>query len=446
LTVLSRRRRRAGTGQWTVAGAAARLAVSNLAIPASAVLTGPILARALGPAGRGALAAVLSPLQLVPLVVTFGLPQALIYVVATGRASTSQARRLALTLGAGAGAISAAGIIALTPTLLHRYPHQQHVLIVLSLTLPVIMALGSLRYVAQGTGHYELMTRERWFSVLVRLILITIFALVGALTIAAAAWFTHGVAVLATLLLLPVYRLRGKGSGHRKGSEPRLTRFVVRYGLVTWMGTVGGVLVTRLDQVLLTPLAGPRELGYYAVAVSVAEVPLVALLAISDVVFTASADRGNSDLVARASRATILGSVPLCIAGVLLAPLVVPPIFGSGFEPSVRMTQVLFVATIPNAIALVLTSGLLAAGRPGFASRAQLTAAAVTVTALLLLVPPLGAIGAAYASLLAYATAAILVSVGLARVSNLQLREFLVPRRADLVHIVTRVRGRLTSS
>jgi O-antigen/teichoic acid export membrane protein len=443
VTVLSRTRR-SGAAQWTVAGAAARLAVSNLAIPASAVLTGPILARALGPSGRGGLAAVLAPLQLVPMVVTFGIPQALVYVVATGRASGAQARRLALALGAGTGAISAAGVIALTPSLLHRYPHQQHLLIVLSLTLPVIMAVGALRYVAQGTGHYELMTRERWFSVLVRLVLIATFAVAGLLTIAAAAWFTHGVAVVATLLLLPVFRIRGKVEGAR-GSEPQLTRFVVRYGLVTWMGTVGGVLVTRLDQVLLTPLAGAKELGYYAVAVSIAEVPLVALLAVRDVLFTASADRDDSDLVARASRATILVALPLCVAGILLAPVAVPPIFGSGFEPSVRMTQVLFVATLPNAIAMVLTSGVMAAGRPGLATRAQLSAAVVTVVALLLLVPALGAIGAAYASLLAYTTAGILVSLGFGRVSRLGPREFLVPRQSDLVQIVTRIKGQLTS-
>jgi O-antigen/teichoic acid export membrane protein len=109
------------------------------------------------------------------------------------------------------------------------------------------------------------------------------------------------------------------------------------------------------------------------------------------------------------------------------------------------MTQVLFVATLPNAIAMVLTSGVMAAGRPGLATRAQLSAAVVTVVALLLLVPALGAIGAAYASLLAYTMAGILVSLGFVRVSRLGPREFLVPRQSDLVQIVTRIKGQLTS-
>jgi O-antigen/teichoic acid export membrane protein len=109
------------------------------------------------------------------------------------------------------------------------------------------------------------------------------------------------------------------------------------------------------------------------------------------------------------------------------------------------MAQVLFIATIPNGAAMVMSAGLLASGRPGLDSRAQIAAAAVTVAALFALVPVLGAIGAAYASLLAYLVSAFLVSVSLTRVSGLRAREFLVPNRADLVDIVTRLRGRLSA-
>ena len=76
--------------------------------------------------------------------------------------------------------------------------------------------------------------------------------------------------MLATLLLLPMLWSGESRKADERETPAQLTRFVMRYGLATWVGTVGGVLVMRLDQVLLTPLAGPKELGYYAVAVSVA--------------------------------------------------------------------------------------------------------------------------------------------------------------------------------
>src|SRR5207248_1354771 len=134
--------RRSGTRQMSTAGAMVRLAVSNLAIPASAVLTGPILARSLGPAGRGTLAAVLTPIALSTYVLNFGVPEALTYVVAKGRATTATANRLALVLGAIIGALCAGGLIALTPVLLQKYPHQQTLFIVLSLLLPLEIAVG----------------------------------------------------------------------------------------------------------------------------------------------------------------------------------------------------------------------------------------------------------------------------------------------------------------
>ncbi|HEY7630973.1 MAG TPA: oligosaccharide flippase family protein [Thermoleophilaceae bacterium] len=430
----------------STAGAVVRLAVSNLAIPASAVLTGPILARELGPAGRGALAAVLTPIALSTYVFNFGVPQALTYVVAKGRSTTQEANRLGLILGALIGVLCGLGLIALTPVLLHKYPDQQGLFRVLSLLLPIQMSVGMLRYVAQARGRYELMTRERWFSVISRLVLIAGVALAGTLTVAAAAWFTHGTAVLATLLLVPILFAGESRKANQRETPRELRRFVLRYGIATWVGTVGGVLVMRLDQVLLTPLAGPKELGWYAVAVSVAEVPLLGLLAVRDVIFSAATDREDPDLVARATRTTILLAVPLCLGGILFAPLLLPPIFGAGFGPSVAMTQVLFLATIPSGVSMVGSAGLLASGRPKLASRAQLVAAVVTVVALFALVPPLGAIGAAYASLLAYLVAALLVSLGLTRVTNLRPRDFLVPRPADLVNIVTRVRGRLSAS
>jgi O-antigen/teichoic acid export membrane protein len=429
----------------STAGAVVRLAISNLAIPASAVLTGPILARSLGPAGRGALAAVLTPIALSTYVFNLGVPQALTYVVAKGRSTTARANKLGLLLGALIGLVCAGGLIALTPVLLQKYPDQQTLFIVLTLLLPLQMAVGMLRYVAQARGRYELMTRERWFSVISRLVLIAGVALAGTLTVAAAAWFTHGTAVLATLLLLPILWAGESSKAEEREPPSAITRFVMRYGLATWVGTVGGVLVMRLDQVLLTPLAGPKELGYYAVAVSVAEVPLLGLLAVRDVIFSASTDREDPQLVARATRATVLLAVPLCVIGILLAPLLLPPIFGAGFEPAVRITQVLFIATIPNGISMVLSAGLLASGRPALASRAQLVAAVATVIALFALVPPLGAIGAAYASLIAYLVGAVLVTVSLRRVTGLKSREFLLPHRADLVDIVTRLRGRLSA-
>src|SRR5437868_3750154 len=73
---------RPGSGGMSVGSALVRTTVASLAVPAAAVLTGPILARELGPGGRGELAALIAPLMFATLVANFGIPEALTYTVA----------------------------------------------------------------------------------------------------------------------------------------------------------------------------------------------------------------------------------------------------------------------------------------------------------------------------------------------------------------------------
>lgn len=290
-----------------------------------------------------------------------------------------------------------------------------------------------------------MLVRERIFAVVVRTALIVGFGVIGQLTVTRAAWFTHGAAVLAVLMLLPILRSADRPI-REHGYAPAISGFILKYGLRTWLGTVGGILILRLDQVLLAPLAGAQELGWYAVAVSIAEVPAFGLLAVRDVIFPAAADRGDPSLVARAARIALLITLPVCAFGIVLAPFAVPLVFGEDFRPAVDMTQVLLVAAIPSGLALVLSGGLFSIGRPGLASLAQATAAAVTIVALFVLVPSLGGLGAALASLAAYIISALLIAIGLVRATPLRLQDLVIPRATDmrdLWSLLRRVRIRI---
>lgn len=414
--------------------------LANLAIPLSAVATGPILARALGPDGRGQFAAILAPVALMTLAANFGVPEALTYFVATKRASIRSAARTGMFLGFAAGLIAFVVLVALSGVLLSRYDDSFGIFYALAATLPIIMGLGMLRFVAQGLGRFDLVNLERWSGVLSRLLLIAALAIVGHLTVTNALWATHGTALLATLALVPVIRA---GSRAKETAPKAEVRPILSYGARTWIGTVSNVLILRLDQAMLAPLASARQLGYYAVAVSLAEVPAVALLAVRDVAFAAAADRSEPALVARTSRVVVLISVPICLIGVALASTAVPFVFGARFEPAVPMTQVLFLATVPSGLATVLSAALFSAERPGLASVAQGAGAAATVIALIALVPSMGGMGAAYASLAAYVLSAALMIAQIARTSDVRASDCLVPRATDVADLMDRVRGRL---
>lgn len=409
--------------------------LAALALPASAVITAPILARALGPEGRGEAAALLTPIALATLAFTFGLPEAVTYFVASRRASPQSTARLALGLGALAGVIAAGALILVQPLLLGKYPQTHALFRVLAATLPFNLAFMMLRYVAQGHNRFDLVRRERWASVLGRLALIVGLAIAGSLTVKAAVWSTHGTALAALLLLVPILYVR---TG--RDAPPIKARPLLRFGATTWIGTLSGLLILRLDQALLPPLASLRQLGYYAVAVALAEIPLTALYSVRDVSFTASAGRSDPAFVARVTRVVMLLAVPLAVVGIALAPVIVPLVFGHDFSPATHMSQVLFIALVPSAVATVLSAALFGAERPGAVSFAQIVALVVTVAGLFALVPPLGAIGAAWTTLAAYLVNAALIVVAVRRLTGLTLRDCFLPTIADAKDLLALVR------
>ena len=445
---------RRGSGARTVT----LTALSHLALPLSAVATGPVLARALGPEGRGELAAVLAPVYLAALLATAGLPEAATFLVASGRRAARATAAAATTMAAGLGAVAALAVVVAAPLLLRNSPEHVPLLRVLALLLPLTLAGLTVRGVVHGRSDFASLNAERWTSVLTRLVLVVALALAGALTVASAAWATNGTALLAAAYLLwrgrRLWRRPGgagaatlpSGARHAgvDGSEAaRAARpwgALVRYGLRVWAGSLSVLLILRVDQVLMAPLAPAAQLGFYAVAVAVAELPAAAFNAVRDVAFATSAARADPQVVARACRTAVAVLAPACLVLVLVAPPLVVLFFGQDFAPATAMVRVLFVAAVPSGLATVAGAGLLAMDRPGRLGVAQAVVAAVNVGAVVALVPPLGGLGAALASLAAYTLLALAAVALFTRASGLGVREVLVPTRADVSVLVARLR------
>ena len=339
----------------------ARTTAANVAVPLSALLTGPLLARYLGPADRGTLAAVVVPLTLVTLLGAVGLPEAVTYAVAARLAPLRQVLRAGLAIGFVTGVASAAVIWPLAPVLLRNSPEYVGLMRWMTVLVVVSMAMAAVRAAAQGRGRFDLSNAERWLSVLTRVPLLVVLAVAGALTVTSAALATYATGVVAMMVLWYVLRERDEPPVPR---APRLERKLLTFGAQAWIGTVASILVLRLDQAVLAPLVGAAQLGFYAVAVSLAEVPSTLQLAMRDVMFPTATDRGDPHLIARSNRILMLLSGALAVVGAVACPLVLPLLFGDDFEPAVRMAQILFLACIPAGIGMIVGAGLLSVGRP----------------------------------------------------------------------------------
>lgn len=402
--------------------------VANLALPVTALVTGPVLARFLDPTGRGELASIVAPLTLALTVGLLGLPEAITYYVARERIDPALVVRAAVAPVAVLFVLVGGSLYFVAPALFAKEPQLVSLFRVTLLVLPIVYFAGLMRAAVLGVRTFRPVFWEQSATAVGRALLICALGVLGLLTVSSATWATLIPAVLAVSLLVSPFRAAVARGGQ---AAPRLGRKLVTYGVRSSGGGIAGFANQWLDQSLLLPLSGARQLGLYAVAVSLAGLTNALTGSVQRVLFSEAAVRDDWSFVSRVVRCTLLVVALGATLGSALAPFLIPALFGAAFRPAVGMSQVLLLAVIPASLNTVLGSGVAAHGRPGISSVAQFVALAVTIAGLLLLVPSLGAMGAAITSLCAYTTAFLILLAVIRRVWSIQPTAFL-PRVEDV--------------
>ena len=420
-------------------GVVARLSGINALVILSALVTGPITARALGVDGRGDLAAITAVLTMTPWLLDLGLSQWLARERARG-GSLPELLGAALPV---ALACSLAGVVGAIP-LSHALGHARHVVVTyLQITLflaPFSVMLQTLVGVAIGESRWRLFAATRILASVVPVGAIVVLAALGRLTVGSAAAVYLVSSMVSLAVLLPMVR----GTGRLILDRGR-SRAAAAFGAKSWLSTLAGVATNRLDQVLMAGLVASRELGLYVVAVSIASVTYGLSVAVSNALYPRVAE-GEAGLAARSCRVVVgIVAVSALLLGVLSPPLI-PLVFGSDFADAVPMTLVLLLASIPMAATIVLTAALNAADHPTATAHAELVGLVLTVPALVLLLPSGGGLAAACVSLGAYVARLAMLLRASNSVFGGQWWSFVIPTRADIGWARARSRFRRSGS
>jgi O-antigen/teichoic acid export membrane protein len=426
-----------GRARSPLSSVVARLAAANLALAAVTIITAPLQARALGPAGRGELAAILVPLGLAPVVLSLGLG------TFAFRAAVLKAR-VGTLIGSIGTLLVLIGVIAAAagPVVGELVGNGRGVVetwvIVGFALLPVGLLNLFLADIAAGVERWGVVLATRLTLPAVLLFGVGGLYAAGELTVASAAFVAILGGTLPALYLIP---------WARQYRPLRVNRAVVTeavpFGLKAWAAGLGSLVNVRVDQLLMTRMVDSSELGLYVIAVTTAGFlvsPLASGLAGGTMPRFAT---GSIDLVARVLRTTVLAVLIISTGVALGAPILVPLVFGPDFAEAVPMIWVLLVAGLPLAGTVVLSTALISVGRPIYSAWSEILALVVTVPGLLLLLPPLGGLGAALVSVVAYSTSFAMLTFIVRRKLGARVSNLLVIRPADAAALAGMVRARL---
>jgi O-antigen/teichoic acid export membrane protein len=313
------------------------------------------------------------------------------------------------------GALAAALVWICAPLISTGAPEVTRLLRLGALTLPAVLSVGAIRGVASGLNLWRLVNAEKLFTNGSRLLACLLFFVLHSLTLPAAVWIYLGCPVLGGLTYL---RLSGRLSSERTEPLPwadsrSKNTVLLAYGAKTWIGALTGVVLSRVDQILMAPLAGARELGFYAAAVAIGEIPYVVSGATRDVMLAADAADPDDRRAQQASRATLFVTAAVCLLLAALSPVLIRFAFGAEFAPATPMLVVLLIAAFLYTPGSSAGAVLMARGRPGARSSAIATACVLNLAVLPLFIAHGGGIGASWASVIGYGGMSCL-AVGLA--------------------------------
>ena len=260
-----------------------------------------------------------------------------------------------------------------------------------------------------------------------------LFYVLGWLTLINALWIIVAGQILCVALMLFAvwFKLRPKWRLSRK-----VFRNEIGYGLRSYFGNVTELAVWRLDQMMLTALATSFTVGLYSVAVALSEITAMLASSVSDAlmpeVASSSATSDSMVLMGKTIRLTFYAHLLALIPLWIFAPYLLGVVYGESFVEATGVLRVLLVCSIVWSMALIVISGLNGLGRPGLSTIARLFSAATTVITLLYLLPKFGMMGAAFSSLIGYTVLLVIALICLKRSQNINLWEFLRPRRGDI--------------
>lgn len=397
-------------------------------------LTAVVLARGLGPAGRGLFAVAYLLPSFSVLLLNAGLGPANIYhgsrsthpqsiVIGNGLILSAFLSALAVV-----GALSvfylwgeflpellppavAWGAIAMIPGMLFYQHHRGHLL------------------VAGSTAEYSAL---EFSQILLQFCAVGLFLLIFPADVP---WAVAGMTVGFTVIgFATVFLAVRKAGSLDLRLHPSYVGESLKYGLGVWQAEVIAFLNYRVDILLLALLSSDNSVGLYAVAVGIVEKLWLLSKSAATVLFPALSrddcvQRGGTAL---AARLMMCMSFVMAVALFFGIPLLVHILFGPAYADCVQALRPLLVGVVLHSASRILAVDIASRGKPSLNGRVAFVGLIVNIALNLLWIPSHGITGAAWASSCSYGTILLFRLPVYQHLSGIPWHTALVPQFSDI--------------
>lgn len=180
----------------------------------------------------------------------------------------------------------------------------------------------------------------------------------------------------------------------------------IPFAFRSYIASLLSFLLIRVDILIVQSISGNEEVGYYSIAVAIADMIYLIPASAGLLLFPRLTEMANPAERRRATfkAAGIIGGLmtTISVLAAILAPFAIDVLYGQAFKPSVPMLHFLLVAIVLYGLNNIFSIHLASMGLPWSSVWIWAIGLAINVMLNFLLVPSMGGQGAALASLIAY--------------------------------------------
>ena len=408
--------------------------VTKILITIISIVQSVLLARLLLPEGRGEYALVILLMQYLVNFGSMGLRISNSYYVGKKDYSVSQIFSLNVWVGSALAFIVLTLYFLLSPFINDLFFKNVDTMLILLIctSVPFSIISGNMTGILIGLNEIKVINIFSIVGSVVNVLLLLIFLVILKLGVFGAVL----VYVLQLLIVFALYSLHiiRKHNVILSGINFNLLKDSIRYGFKAQFSNFVQIVSYRFDMFLVAYYLGIVEVGYYAIAVSIAEMLWIIPGSVGLVVFSKLVtlkDEEKKQMLTSACKNVML-IVGVCILiFYLVSPYIIIVFFGKLYAPALKPLIWLLPGIFTFSVSKVIYGGVLSLGKPGKNLKASILGAASNIILNIYLIPIYGITGAAIASSLSYSMVSVIMILQLWKLGYIDLQHAFIPVKAD---------------
>ncbi len=228
--------------------------------------------------------------------------------------------------------------------------------------------------------------------------------------------------------------------------DGRLLKDIVKYGLKSYPGTIAQFLSYRFDFFLVAYFLSFAQVGLYALAVSWSELlfylPDSMAMALFPAIASSRSIKDSNELTAIMTKAVMIIMFVGSIFIFLFAGKLIPLLYTDKFLNSIYPLFILLPGVIMLSVWKIVLSDLAGRGFPQYKSISSTIGMVSNVVLNIVLIPLYGINGASLATTVSYSLTAILAIYWFTKTTGTTLRQLLLVQLEDLTLILSKVARR----